>query len=85
METARTTLSTSVEELRASLLEVLTACPVEQCNPGTCPLHCLRELDYPRRIQWLNALDRNDLQFLAAYHCACMKVKQQVTPTVKTG
>jgi hypothetical protein len=36
METARTTLSASVEELRAGLLEVLTACPVEQCNPGNC-------------------------------------------------
>jgi len=48
-------------------------------QPRQLSLHCLRELDYPRRIQWLNALDRTDLQFLAAYHCACMKVKQQVT------
>jgi len=39
-------------------------------QPRQLSLHCLRELDYPRRIQWLNALDRTDLQFLAAYHCA---------------
>ena len=64
-----------VEELRAALLDVLNACPVDQCNPNDCPLYALREMDFDRRLQWLNALNRADLEYLAAYHYVCMRLR----------
>ena len=65
----------SDEQLRKGLLEVLSACPTEACNPTDCPLYQLRQMEYERRLQWLNALSRSDLEYLAAYHYVCMKLK----------
>ncbi len=67
--------SSSVKDLRVSLLELLNACPVEQCNPPDCPLFIVREMTPRRRLQWFNSLDRADLEYLAAYHYACMNVR----------
>jgi len=63
------------EELRTRLLEVVNTCPVEQCNPADCPLYRLREWDLSRRLRWLNALNRADLEYLAAYHHVCQLAK----------
>lgn len=79
METSSPT--SSVEALRSGLLDILTACPADQCNPSDCPLYCLRGLDYPRRLQWLNALGRSDLEYLALYHYTCMKIKLHAIAT----
>ena len=65
----------SDEQLRTGLLGVLNACPVDSCNPVECPLHCLRQMEYARRLQWLQALNRSDLEYLAAYHYVCLKLK----------
>jgi hypothetical protein len=67
--------SSSVDDLRASLLELLNACPVEHCNPPDCPLFLLRKMNPRQRLEWFLALDRADLEYLAAYHYACMNVR----------
>ena len=65
----------SDDQLRAGVLEVLNACPADSCNPRDCPLYSLRLMEYERRLQWLRALNRSDLEYLAAYHYVCMKLK----------
>jgi hypothetical protein len=68
-------LPSSVSELRASLLELIHVCPVEQCNPADCPLFPLRQMNYRQRLLWFCALSQTDLEYLAAYHNVCMNVK----------
>jgi len=72
---AQTRLPSSVSELRASLLELLDTCPVDRCNPVDCPLFSLRKVDYRKRLLWFCALNRDDLEYLAAYHHVCMNLK----------
>lgn len=67
--------SASPEELRASLLELINVCPLEHCNPPDCPLFALRNMRPRERVAWLNALAQADLEYLAAYHYACMNVR----------
>lgn len=62
------------DELRASLLELTQACPVHQDNPEDCPLHLLRKMDVPKRLEWFNALSEHDLAYLASYHHVCFGV-----------
>jgi hypothetical protein len=81
METTTTNSGTSsANEIRAGLLEVLSCCPVEQCNPSDCPLFQLRQMDYPQRLRWFNSLEQSDLEYLAAYHYICIKVKLRECP-----
>ncbi len=63
--------------LRAELMELIHNCPADCCNPEECPLFHVRQLDDYPRLQWLNALDLADLEYLAAYHHVCMKLKLQ--------
>jgi hypothetical protein len=64
-----------VEELRASLSELAKNCPVDECNPEDCPLFPLREMQRGERLRWFNALNEDDLRYLAAYHHVCMNLK----------
>jgi hypothetical protein len=70
-----TLLPTSVDELRASLLELINVCPVEQCNPADCPLFMLRKMNPAQRLQWFASLSQADLEYLANYHYACMNIR----------
>jgi hypothetical protein len=67
----------TVEQLRASLLEVVGFCPVDRCNPADCPLFALRKMNRSQRLEWFNALRESDLRYLAAYHHVCMNLKTQ--------
>ena len=67
--------SSPLEELRASLLELTVACPVDECNPADCPLFLLRKMNPRQRRRWVEALDQADLEYLAAYHQVCMNVR----------
>lgn len=58
-------------------MELIHGCPLDLCNPEDCPLYQVRQLSYNRRIEWFNALPPEDLEYLAAYHYVCMKVKLQ--------
>jgi len=59
------------------MMELIHCCPAEHCNPTECVLHALRQLSYPQRIAWYSALTKDDLEFLAAYHHVCMKLRLQ--------
>lgn len=67
----------SVDELRASLVDLHEKCPVHQDNPEDCPLFPLRRLERSERLRWFNALSETDLGYLATYHCVCMNLKLQ--------
>lgn len=72
---AQQQLPSSVDGLRAGLLELVNICPVEKCNPADCPLFALRELSHRQRLEWLKALNQTDLEYLAIYHYVCMNIK----------
>jgi len=63
------------DELRASLSALMESCPVDRCNPMDCPLFALRELEPSEREQWFEALNEEDLKYLAAYHYVCRNLK----------
>jgi hypothetical protein len=71
----KTASQRSKDELRASLLSLTKACPVDECNPEDCPLYSLRKMEPMQRLQWLNALSEDDLVYLATYHHVCMNIK----------
>jgi len=62
-------------ELRASLLSLTKACPVDECNPKDCLLYSLRQMEPMQRLQWFNTLTEDDLVYLATYHHVCMSIK----------
>ena len=62
-------------------MELLDNCPAELCDPEDCPLYQVRQLNYPRRIEWFKALTTEDLEYLAAYHHVSMKLKLQAQQT----
>jgi hypothetical protein len=63
------------DELRAYLLELSEACPIDPCASEECPLSALRKMDRKERASWLKELDQKDLAFLAAYHYICLDQK----------
>jgi hypothetical protein len=63
------------DELRAGILSLAEQCPVDECHPEHCPLFSVRKLELPARLEWLNALDEDDLGYIAAYHHVCLKIK----------
>ena len=64
-----------VEELRANLLTLATACPFDQCNPADCPLFPVRQMKPRARTHWLQSLPEADLIYLATYHQVCLSTK----------
>ena len=66
-------------ELRASLLSLTKACPVDECNPEDCPLFRVRKMKHMERLMWFGALSEDDLVYLNTYHHICLNTK----PTAK--
>jgi hypothetical protein len=50
-------------------------CPFDGTNPVECPLHGLRYLGEMDRLDWLNCLTDDELEYLAAYHLCCISEK----------
>ena len=67
--------SSRKEELRASLIPLAEACPVDGCNPEDCPLYKVRKMAQSMRLKWFRALTEDDLVFLATYHHVCFSHK----------
>ena len=63
------------DELRAELVNLAKACPVDQCNPEDCPLFTLRQMEVEERMRWVNALEEDDLVYLATYHHVCLAIR----------
>jgi hypothetical protein len=64
-------------ELMARLLELSKACPIDQTNPRVCPLFPVRKLRPARRAEWFDDLSPDDLDYLAAYHDVCFRIKSE--------
>jgi len=72
------------DQLRARLIGLTKRCPVDQCNPVDCLLVSVRKMKPSARLLWLRAVTEEDLDFIAAYHHVCMKVKlaeSRIMPT----
>jgi len=67
-------------ELAATLLELFESCPFDHRNPKDCPLFPLRKLKPSERLAWLNALNEDDLSYLASYHYICLATKAGPPP-----
>jgi hypothetical protein len=63
------------DRLRSGLVGLTKRCPVDHCNPVDCLLFSVRNLKPSARLLWLRAVTEEDLDFIAAYHHVCMKVK----------
>jgi hypothetical protein len=77
-----TTSHSRKDELRASLRSLVKFCPVDESNPQDCPLHLLRQMERPRRLEWINALNEDELVYLAAYHQYCLNTKTAFKPDI---
>lgn len=64
------------DELRANLRSLVESCPTGEKNPQVCPLYLLRQMEHPRRWELFNALNEDDLVYLAAYHHICLNTKK---------
>jgi hypothetical protein len=62
-------------ELRANLLKLSEACPFHIANPEDCPLFSLRMMTRAKRLSYVNALSKADLEYLAKYHSVCLRIK----------
>ena len=71
------------DPLRASLISLAERCPVVERNPEDCPLFRVRKMKPAARLKWLEALSEDDLDFIAAYHHVCMKVKLAENRVIK--
>jgi hypothetical protein len=63
------------DELKANLISLTEACPVDKCNPEDCPLYRVRKMKPTERLLWFTALSEQDLTHLAAYHYICLNTK----------
>lgn len=66
------------DELRANLLDLADACPIDHCNPKDCPLFSVRLLGRAARRRWIKTLEEDDLAYLATYHYVCLSTKLQL-------
>jgi hypothetical protein len=71
------------DELRADLLPLAEFCPVDESNSEDCPLHSVRKMKAQQRLQWFNALDEDELVYLATYHHICLNTKTAFKPDEK--
>jgi hypothetical protein len=62
-------------ELRANLLKLSEACPFHIANPEDCPLFPFRKMTPRKRLSYVNALSKADLEYLANYHSVCLRIK----------
>jgi hypothetical protein len=63
------------DKLRANIRCLVEFCPVDKSNPKDCPLYLLRQMEHPRRLELFNALNEDDLVYLATYHHICLNTK----------
>lgn len=67
----------SIESLKAYVMGLAVACPVNQGNPSDCVLHPLRDKSLKERFVWVDTLSRDELLTLANHHCSCMAQKTE--------
>jgi hypothetical protein len=64
--------SQSLAALQAELADLAEHCPVQDCQAHECPLHQLRHLGAHRRSDWFELFSREELEYFACYHHACL-------------
>jgi hypothetical protein len=64
-----------LSQIRANVLKLSDACPFHVANPADCPLFEVRKLAPAKRSQWVDALSKADLEYLAAYHRVCIRIR----------
>lgn len=62
----------SLATLQAELADLADHCPMPDCQAHECPLYQLRHLDAVRRHNWFELFSREELEYFACYHHACL-------------
>ena len=70
-----------LSQLQANVLKLSEACPFHVTNPADCPLFEVRKLAPAKRSQWVEALSKDDLEYLATYHRVCIRIMTGDRPT----
>lgn len=70
-------LGHDVDRLREQLVILAAECPYTNSNPPNCPLHEVRKLEPTAIIDWLDALNRDEQDFLTIYHRCCLLTKRE--------
>jgi len=78
METAPEPVATTNSQevdLRARVLSLSVACPYDQGNPRTCPLHEFRKMSSDEKYGRINELSEMSVRDLLAFHQTCLEKK----------
>lgn len=67
--------------LPASLAGLLAGCPLDESNPGHCPLHAVRHLPQAEALAWLRELTTEDKAYLLQYHHCCLSLAAEAAHT----
>ena len=65
------------DRLREQLVILAAECPYTNSNPPSCPLHEVRKLEPTAIIDWLDALNPDEKDFLTTYHQVCLETKRE--------
>jgi hypothetical protein len=70
------------DKLRANLRSLVEFCPVDESNPKDCPLYLIRQMKHSQRLELFDALNEDDLVYLATYHHICLNTKTAFKPEI---
>ena len=71
------TTSSQIVDLRAKVLSLTVACPHDQSNPRTCPLHEVRKISFQEKCGWIDELSEASMLDLLAFHQKCLAKKMK--------
>ena len=66
--------------MRTAIAKLAVECPVVKKNPTMCPLYPVRKKRMPARLQWIDSLQNQDVEFLSDYHRVCQKWQKAGCP-----
>ena len=72
-----TPLGCDLDGLREQLVLLAASCPHTKSNPWTCPLHALRQMEPSAIIDWIDALEDRDREYLMFYHQCCLVTQRE--------
>jgi hypothetical protein len=64
--------------LRAKLLILSEACPLDQSNPSTCPFHEIKNWRLKERMAWFDKLSEDAILNINTYCRLCREAKTKL-------
>ncbi|MCE0499454.1 MAG: DUF4339 domain-containing protein [Methylacidiphilales bacterium] len=79
------TANPQIDDLQAKVLKLSLACPYDQSNPRTCPLHEVRKISWKEKCRWIDELSETSLRDLLIFHQKCLAKKMKTLEKVICG